>query len=401
MHRKREGLANLLGDENRGVIDEKHGGHLDPPRRSRGERLEVLRLPDWYDVPDTETVLAVRVVVKMQTTGYAILVSRGPMEHATTWFAAAFALACLSAGCAGHPRTGPDVPTDARTPSITSTDLKWDVLTIKRPGRDLPPGQEELRSAAWIANSSTLISGKRDAVLVDTFLTTEQSRTLADWVANSGKSLTTIYITHGHPDHFLGLALLLERFPRAQAVATPNVVRGMQEYLSQGKVDSLRKSYPGQIPDRLVVAQALEGNELELEGQKLIVVDAGRTDTAHSTCLYVPSIGLLVAGDTVYNGIYPFLGETDTQSRLEWVSTLDKLEALKPRVVVAGHKVPENTDAPSTIDDTRRYLLDFNRMDAATTSARELYDRMYGLYPNRINPGSIWNAANTAKKPPG
>lgn len=323
------------------------------------------------------------------------------MEHGMTRFAAAFAVAHLLAGSAGHPRTGHDVPTAARTPGTTSANLKWDVLTIKRPGRDLPPGQEELRSAAWIANSSTLIWGKRDAVLVDSFLTTEQTRTLADWVANSGKNLTTIYITHGHPDHFAGLGLLLERFPRAKAVATPDVVRGIQEYLSPAKLDTLRKSYPGQIPDHLVVAQALEGNELDLEGQKLIVVDAGRTDTAHSTCLYVPSIGLLVAGDTVYNGIYPFLGETDTQSRLEWVSTLDKLEGLKPRVVVAGHKVPENTDAPGTIDDTRRYLLDFNRMDAATTSARELYDRMYALYPNRINPGSIWNAANTAKKPPG
>jgi glyoxylase-like metal-dependent hydrolase (beta-lactamase superfamily II) len=317
------------------------------------------------------------------------------------WFATAFPLACLSAGCAYHPRAGSDVPTDARTPSITSADLKWEVLTIKRPGRDLPPDQEGLRSAAWIANSSTLISGKRDAVLVDTFLTTEQTRTLADWVANSGKRLTAIYITHAHPDHFLGLAVLLERFPSAKAVATPDVVRGMQDYVSSGKVDGLRTSFPGQIPERLVVAQALEDNEVELEGQKLFVVIAGRTDTAHSTCLYVPSIGLLIAGDTVYNGIYPFLGETDTQSRLEWVSTLDKLKALKPRVVVAGHKVPENSDAPTTIDDTRRYLLDFNRMDAATTSARQLYERMYGLYPNRINPGSIWNAANHAKRPPG
>jgi glyoxylase-like metal-dependent hydrolase (beta-lactamase superfamily II) len=314
------------------------------------------------------------------------------------WFVAAFALVCLLEGCVSHPRTEPDVPADARTPS---TDLKWEVLTVKRPGRDLPPGQEELRSVAWIANSSTLISGKRDAVLVDTFLTAEQSRTLADWVAKSGKSLTTIYITHGHPDHFLGLALLLERFPDAKAVASPDVVRAMQDYLSSGKVDGLRKSFPGQIPDHLVVARALEGNVIELEGQRLIVVNAGRTDTAHSTCLYVPSVGLLVAGDTVYNGIYPFLGETDTQSRLEWVSTLDKLEALKPRFVVSGHKVPENADVPGTIDDTRRYLLDFNRMDAATTSARQLYERMYELYPNRINPGSIWNAANTAKKPPG
>ena len=57
----------------------------------------------------------------------------------------------------------------------------------------------------------------------------------------------------------------------------------------------------------------------------------GETDTAQSTCLYVPSIGLIVGGDAVYNGIHPYLGETDTQSRLEWISALDKLEALKPK----------------------------------------------------------------------
>lgn len=325
-------------------------------------------------------------------------VSGKPTRHAVTWLVAVLAGVFLSAGCASRPQTKPDVPAVTRNPS---TELRWEVLTVKRPGRDLPPGEENLRSAAWIANSSTLISGERDAVLVDTFLTTEQSRTLADWVARSGKTLTTIYITHGHPDHFLGLALLLERFPDAKAVATPDVVRAMQDYVSSGKVEGLRQSFRGQIPDRLVVARALEGIEIDLEGHKLVVVNAGRTDTAHSTCLYVPSIGLLIAGDVVYNGIYPFLGETDTTSRLEWVSTLEKLEALKPKFVVAGHKVSENTDAPGTIDDTRRYLLDFNHMDAATTSARQLYERMYELYPNRINPGSIWNAANVAKKPPG
>src|ERR1700736_4619990 len=104
--------------------------------------------------------------------------------------------------------------------ALTKVDLHWDVLAIKRPGlsRDLPPGKEELM---WVANSSTLIYGDRDAVLVDTFLTTEQSRTLLDRVVSSGKNLVAIYITHGHGDHFFGLASLLERFPRARAVATP------------------------------------------------------------------------------------------------------------------------------------------------------------------------------------
>ena len=135
-----------------------------------------------------------------------------------------------------------------------------------------------------------------------------------------------------------------------------------------------------------------------MEGRKLIALDAGRTDTAHSTCLHVPSIGLIVAGDVVYNGIHPYLGETDTQSRLEWISTLDKLEALNPKAVIAGHKAPENDDDPRIIAETRQYLRDFNRLNAATTTARELYDAMLEIYPDRVNPGSLWGAANAAKK---
>src|SRR6201987_743870 len=198
----------------------------------------------------------------------------------------------------------------------TRNDLQWKVLTIRRPGltRDLPPGKEELM---WVANSSTLIYGERDAVLVDTFLTTEQSQTLLDWVVASGRNLTAIYVTHGHGDHFFGLASLLERFPCARAVATPKVVKAMHEHLSPDRIENFwRRLFPGEIPDRLLVAEPLEDQELGLEGHKLVAVNAGRTDTAHSTCLHVPSIGLIVGGDTVYNGIHPYLGETDTQSRL-------------------------------------------------------------------------------------
>jgi glyoxylase-like metal-dependent hydrolase (beta-lactamase superfamily II) len=282
--------------------------------------------------------------------------------------------------------------------ATTNTDLRWDVLTVKRPGltRDLPPGKERLM---WVANSSTLIQGERDAVLVDTLLTAEQSKTLLDWVVASGKNLTAIYITHGHGDHFFGLASLLEHFPRAKAVATPEVVKAMREHLTPAWIDNFwRRLFPGDIPDRFVVAEPLKGNNLELEGRKLIALDAGRTDTAHSTCLHVPSIGLIVAGDVVYNGIHPYLGETDTQSRLEWIATLDKLEALNPKAVIAGHKAPENDDDARIIAETRQYLRDFNRLNAATTTARELYDAMLEIYPDRINPGSLWGAANAAKK---
>jgi len=279
-----------------------------------------------------------------------------------------------------------------------NTALNWDVFTIKRRGftRDLPRARPELM---WVANSSTLIWGKRDAVLVDTFLTQEQSKLQADWVAASGKNLTAIYVTHGHGDHFFGLAPLLERFPQARAVATAPVVEAMRAQLSPESIDGFwRRLFPGEIADRLLVAEPLQENSFQLEGHALVPVETGRTDTASSTSLHVPSIGLLVAGDVVYNGIHPYLAETDTRSRAEWIASLDKLEALRPQVVVAGHKVPDAADDPDDIERTRQYLRDFNRVEAATTTALELYEAMLELYPDRANPGSLWSGANAAKK---
>jgi len=273
--------------------------------------------------------------------------------------------------------------------------LTWKVLSVKRPGltRDVPPGTEDLQ---WVANSSTLISGERDAVLVDTFLTIDQSRTLVDWVAASGKNLVAIYVTHAHGDHFFGLGPLLERFPKAKAVALPEVVEAMRVHLAPATVDGFfKKLFPGQIPERLIVAEPVDG--LDLEGTPLVPVRVGRTDTPSSTSLHVPSAGLVVAGDVVYAGIHPYLGETDPGSRLEWIAALDKLEALEPRAVVAGHKVPDSEDDPANIERTRQYLRDFDRVNAETTTARELYDAMLKLHPRRANPGSLWGGAQRAK----
>jgi glyoxylase-like metal-dependent hydrolase (beta-lactamase superfamily II) len=276
--------------------------------------------------------------------------------------------------------------------------LTWDVFVtpgIPAVTNDLPPGAKQ---RLWSPMSATLISGERDAVLVDTFLTVDQARALADWVASNGKNLTTIYATHGHGDHFFGVGTILERFPRARFVATPDVVKTMRQQTSPPFLASFWKSrFPGQISDHLVIAEELTGNTIDLEGRDFVAVPLGHTDTDNTTCLHVPSIGLVVAGDAAYNGVHLYLAESSPQMRREWIAALDAIEALNPRAVIAGHKRAENDDSPRIIEETRRYIHDFDRIAELTTSARELYGKMLEIYPDRVNPGALWSSARGVK----
>jgi glyoxylase-like metal-dependent hydrolase (beta-lactamase superfamily II) len=279
-----------------------------------------------------------------------------------------------------------------------SNPLRWDVFVsaqIPVVTNDLPPGATERR---WSPISSTLISGERDAALVDTFITLEQNRTLVEWIAASGKNLTTIYATHGHGDHFFGVNTIRARFPNARFVATRDVITIMQRQASSPVLESFWKSrFPGQIDSTLAIAEELE-ETIELEGEELVSVPLGHTDTDNTTCLHVPSIGLVVAGDAVYNDVHVFLGESNADSRKEWLAALDTIEARRPRAVVAGHKRPGATDTPITVAETRQYIRDFDRIAADTQSAQELYNQMLALYPNRVNPGALWSSARGVKQ---
>jgi glyoxylase-like metal-dependent hydrolase (beta-lactamase superfamily II) len=277
--------------------------------------------------------------------------------------------------------------------------LSWEVFVT--PGipiitPDRPPG---VRETFFQAMSSTLIYGARDAVLVDAFMTVKQANALADWVASKDKNLLTIYITHGHGDHWFGIGTLLKRFPNAKAVATPDTVKVMRQNASPQALEGAWKvSFPGQIPDKLVIAEELQGKTIDLEGNDLVPVELGHTDTENTTCLHVPSVGLVVAGDAAYNDVHLYLAESNPQKRLEWIAALDKIESLNPRAVVASHKRPENDDNPRIIEETRQYIRDFDRLAKTARTAQELYDKMLELYPNRVNPGwALWRSVRAVK----
>jgi glyoxylase-like metal-dependent hydrolase (beta-lactamase superfamily II) len=279
-----------------------------------------------------------------------------------------------------------------------STSLTWDVFVAPPEplsGSEPAPGQV---ASSWSPISATLISGERDAVLVDALLTAGQAHDLVEWIEGFGKNLTTVYITHGHGDHWFGLGTVLDRFSGARALALPAVI----EHAQAGSTPQFFEAFwtprfDSRLPRNLVFPQPLDGNTLELEGHELVVVELGHTDTDQTTCLHVPDIDLVVAGDAAYNDVHLYLAESDAHTRGEWLAALDKLESLHPQAVIAGHQRAGRPDGPEIIEETRQYIRIFDQIAERATTAEDLYEGVLALYPDRVNPDALWLSAQGVK----
>jgi glyoxylase-like metal-dependent hydrolase (beta-lactamase superfamily II) len=275
--------------------------------------------------------------------------------------------------------------------------LTWEVFTsapLQTLVDDPPPGQQY---RIWPPISSTLIAGEDNAVLVDAPITIAQAGALTDQVAATGKTLTHIYITHGHSDHWFGASILLDQFPDARIVALPAVVHQMSKYLTPGALELWNKRFPGQVPPHPVAAAELGNDRIELEGHELIPIALGHTDTDDTTCLHVPSLRLVAAGDAVYNGVHLQLRESSAATRREWIAALDAIQSLHPDVVIAGHKKPGSADGPENIEATRTYIRDFEQALAEEDTAAGVYQAMISHYPDRLFPGALWASASELK----
>jgi glyoxylase-like metal-dependent hydrolase (beta-lactamase superfamily II) len=249
--------------------------------------------------------------------------------------------------------------------------------------------------ATWPATAVSLISGERDAVLIDALLVPEEAKRAVDWIRATGKNLTTIYITHGHGDHFFGLNTILAAFPKARAVTAAAVVPEAQGQVSPQLMGFWNAVFPGQIPEHPIVPDALGGDVIDLEDHELRIIIVGQSDTGVSTIVHIPSLDAVIAGDVAYNGIHQWLAQTDHDKRMGWIASVEKIEALEPRIVVASHKRPDaRDDDPATIlGNTKSYIRNFDRSLSESRSAQELVDRMMVLHGGLGNPYTLWTAA--------
>ena len=283
--------------------------------------------------------------------------------------------------------------TSRSTAQVSNNGLTYDVFVNDPPPQDnglLPNGEPKLFSP----QASTLIYGSDDAVLTDPAMTADQARALGDWVAGKDRNLTDIFITHGHGDHWFAAGLLAERFG-ARVVASAGTIAQMHANAALRPL-LWDKVYPG-IPPTPVTAVTVPDNRFRLEGHDLVIVEVGDTDSEDTSVLHVPDLELVVAGDVIYNGVHMYLAQSVIVGGFgPWRDAIDKVEALKPRHIVAGHQNKQlDEDGQRTIAETRQYLDDADELLRTETTAVDFFNAKIERYPNHLGRTVLWVSAST------
>jgi len=233
-----------------------------------------------------------------------------------------------------------------------------------------------------IAVNSTLVYGEKDAVLIDAQFRLSDAHRLVATILESKKNLTTVYVTHPHPDHYFGLVVIRQAFPNARLVALPKCVEGIKASW-EGRVKNWKPQYGDNIPSSPIIPDALEGNTLTLEGETLQVFGPLQGDSAgDNSFVWIPSLKAVVAGDTLFSGVHFVFAPMPAGQKKDWRNTLDQIAALKPEIVVPGHQVAGAPNDASVLAFMRKYMQDSDEAQAASKAAEEFRARMKNLYPN-------------------
>ena len=228
--------------------------------------------------------------------------------------------------------------------------------------------------------NSTLVVGEKEAMVIDAGFTRADALRIAANVLDSGKQLTTIYVSQADPDYYFGVETLKQFFPQADVVTTPAVLGKLAPKMA-GKLAFWGPKMGANAPRQPVLPRALEGNTLSLEGQ-VIEIRGTQGLLAHRPYAWIPSLQAIVGNIGVSGNMHVWTADTQSPAeRAAWVAQLDEMAALKPVLVVPGHMSAGSPLDAGTIAFTKDYLQTFEKQLAASKSSAELIDAMKKVYP--------------------
>jgi glyoxylase-like metal-dependent hydrolase (beta-lactamase superfamily II) len=233
-----------------------------------------------------------------------------------------------------------------------------------------------------IAVNSALVYGDKDAVLIDAQFRLSDAHRLVAMILESKRNLTTVYLTHPHPDHYFGLVVLRQAFPNAKFVALPRVVEGIKASW-EGRVKAWKPQYGDNIPSNPIIPDALDSSTLTLEGETLQIYGPLQGDSAgDNSFVWIPSLKAVVGGDTLFSGAHFVFAPMPATQKKDWMNTIDQIAALKPEIVIPGHQIADAPNDSSVLTFMKKYMQDSDAAQASSKTADEFRSKMNSLYPN-------------------
>ncbi|WP_228391087.1 MBL fold metallo-hydrolase [Pseudomonas lactis] len=228
-----------------------------------------------------------------------------------------------------------------------------------------------------------LISGQREAILIDGGFTLSDGKLIVEAIKSSGKVLTTIYISQSDPDYYFSLQSIKAAFPEARVIAASVTIAAIKDSVEKKLATwgpQLKENGPQTLAD-VVIPEAFDEPALNLEGHIIEVVKAD--GLVNRSYLWVPSLSAIFGGVLVFSGVHVWTADTKNPgARAAWVNNLNAMIARKPQVVVPGHLTPNAQVNASAIHYTRDYLLAFEHELAKAADSAAVIEAMTQLYPD-------------------
>ncbi|MCE9944097.1 Vmh family MBL fold metallo-hydrolase [Aeromonas rivipollensis] len=226
--------------------------------------------------------------------------------------------------------------------------------------------------------SSELVTGDKEAILIDAQFGVNDGQALVDLIKQSGKRLTTVYISGGDPDFYFGLEPIKAAFPDVKILASQHVV----DHIKQTKDAKLAYWGPilaEQAPKTLIVPQVMTASHLTLDGEKIEIKEMN-TPSAY---LWAPSIKTAFGGVPVYSGVHVWMADSQTKAaRAQWMQALDGMLALKPERVIPGHFLGTEPKGTQAVTFTRDYVQRFEQELASAKHSDQLIDGLKKAFPS-------------------
>jgi len=247
--------------------------------------------------------------------------------------------------------------------------------------------------------NSVMIEGAHEVMLVDAQLTKTGAERVLQEIKETKKPLSIIYITHEHADHFLGLEVFKEAYPRVRIIANSAVVDRINK-VYQDKIDKWKKILGTGATSHVVAIEKLDASFIKFENSKIEVLKNIQGDTDENTMLWISGQRILIAGDVVFNNMHVYTAETDGKARGKWLNSLNQIRELKPSVVIPGHsKVGAPLDASTAVDFTEKYLLVFEEELNKAKDPDSLINAMKERFPSADLLLAIERGAKANAKP--